>query len=85
MIVEALVGLFRTVVTAVLGLLPERSVDAWSVPNLSVPWSIASDVFPTGQFVVAVGVLLGWTVVCHGYRIVLWILGLLHIAGNAEG
>jgi hypothetical protein len=38
--------------------------------------------FPFSTFTAAVTVLLVWMVVCHAYRIVLWFLGFLHVAGT---
>lgn len=82
MIVEALVSLFRTVVEAVLELLPVVTVDAWEVGSWGVAGGIADAIFPWSSIVAAIGVMLAWMVVCHGYRLVLWVLGVIHVSGD---
>lgn len=38
--------------------------------------------FPFGTFGAALGVLLVWMLACHAFRLVLWILGVLHVSGT---
>lgn len=83
MIIEALVSLIRSIVTGVLGLFPTGEVEPFGFEGWTMPTSIADAVFPFGQFVAAIAVLLGWTVICHGYRFVLWLLGVIHISGDS--
>lgn len=82
MIIEAVVSLLRTVVTAVLALLPTVEVEPWDIGSWSVAGGLVDAVFPWSSIRTALGVLVGWIVICHTYRLVLWVLGVLHISGD---
>lgn len=85
MIVEAILGLVHAVALTVVEQLPiQESMEPLSFSSTPIALSIVAGVFP---FDLAAGIavgMVGWMVVCHGYRIVLWLLGVLHISGDSS-
>jgi len=83
MILTALVHLIRGVCELVIGALPSDTISDVTFPPIAVATNVVGAVMPWHQVKLAVGVMLAWILFCHGYRIILWVLGLLHITGDS--
>lgn len=84
MIWSTLLSLLRTIAWAVLELLPTVVLTPLDWGSISFARGAVSAVVPWSALLGGVGVLLVWMVVCHVYRLVLWILGVLHLSGDSQ-
>lgn len=85
MITDAVVSLLRGIVHAVLGLLPPG--DVWGGENPPALSTLqAANMFgsfiPWNAMIATAFMMLAVIAIVHGYRIVLWVLGVLHISGD---
>lgn len=90
MIIDALLGMVVGLLTTLLGLLPTEPVP----PDLAAMWNAALDpvshwfaalneFLPLDDLATAIGMLLAWMVAIHVFKLVAWVLELIHVAGTS--
>lgn len=89
MVIDAIVGMFKTLLLGVLNLLPTTPAppdlaEMIDGPMAAIGGAIAfvDDWFPFTELVACLGIIVGWMVVVHGFRLAAWLLALIHVGGT---
>lgn len=90
MITDAIIRVFKAAIDAVINIIPiglghsmgQLFTDA--ITFLGKPAHLFSSIIPYATLVEAIGVLISWWLFCTGYRLTLWMLGKIHVAGSGS-
>jgi hypothetical protein len=84
-IIEAILELIFGLIEGILDLFPgDPGFQIYALPpGFAAPASIIAAVFPFDVALAMAFTLTIWSIVCHGYRLVLWLLGVFHVSGDS--